>query len=77
MIAQNVLRLLEALEPPIRDGQRLRAIRAAEALEMAGSDDARRLLAWLATGAPEATLTREASASLRRLDRRKLLEKRP
>ena len=44
---------------------------------MAGTDDARRLLAWLATGAPEATLTREASASLRRLERRKLLEKRP
>ena len=64
-------RLLKAIETPIRDGVRLRAIRSAEALEMAGTDDARRLLAWLATGAPEATLTREASASLRRLDLRK------
>ena len=72
----RVVKLLQVLGP-IRDGERLRAIRAAEALEMAGSDDARRLLAWLATGAPEATLTREASASLRRLERRRLLEKRP
>ena len=64
-------KLLKAIDPPIRDGGRLRAIRSAEALEMVGTDEARRLLAWLATGAPEATLTREAAASLRRLDARK------
>lgn len=35
-----------------------------------GTAEACRLLAWLATGAPEATLTQEAAASLARLGRR-------
>ena len=70
-------RLLAPLDRPMREGDRIRAVRSAEVLEMAGTDDARRLLAWLATGAPEATLTREAAASLGRLQRRKALAARP
>jgi WD40 repeat protein len=50
--------------------ERLRAVRAVEALEYLGSPEARRLLAALAEGAPEARQTREAQAALRRLERR-------
>jgi RNA polymerase sigma factor (sigma-70 family) len=46
--------------------QTLRAIRAVEALEYAGSAAARELLQSLACGAPEARLTREAKAALAR-----------
>jgi WD40 repeat protein len=44
----------------------LRAVRAVEALEHAGTPQARCLLETLAGGAPEARLTQEAKASLRR-----------
>jgi dipeptidyl aminopeptidase/acylaminoacyl peptidase len=47
----------------------LRVLRAVEALEHAGGPDARRLLKFLAGGAPEAWLTVEAEESLARLDR--------
>jgi tricorn protease-like protein len=45
-------------------------LRAIEALEWAGTAEARRLLKELAAGLPEATLTREAKAALGRLARR-------
>jgi hypothetical protein len=45
-------------------------VRALEALELAGTEDARQLLAVLARGAPEARLTQEATATLQRLDGR-------
>jgi RNA polymerase sigma factor (sigma-70 family) len=48
-------------------GERLRVVRAVEALEHRASPDARRLLAALAAGAPEADQTRQAKAALRRL----------
>ncbi|HZL88236.1 MAG TPA: hypothetical protein VFB96_07650 [Pirellulaceae bacterium] len=50
--------------------QRLRELRAVEALENAGTPEARQLLARLAGGIAEARLTREAKASLARLARR-------
>lgn len=47
-------------------GEVLRGVRAVEVLERHGTPEARRLLETLATGAPEARLTREAKAVLRR-----------
>jgi RNA polymerase sigma factor (sigma-70 family) len=46
--------------------ERRRGLRALEILELVGTDDARRLLATLASGAPGAWLTEEARASLAR-----------
>ena len=73
-----VLRLIEmvprtvlVVDPTHRDGdqlsEQLRALRAVEALEHAGTAKARSLLQDLARGAPEARLTREARAALARL----------
>jgi RNA polymerase sigma factor (sigma-70 family) len=59
--------LLEKLGP--LSGERLRVVRAVEALEHTASPEARRLLAELAAGAPEARQTRQAQAALRRLAR--------
>jgi hypothetical protein len=59
--------LLERLEGFPLSPERLREIRAVEALEHIGSTEARQLLQSLATGVPEARLTREAKASLDRL----------
>jgi WD40 repeat protein len=50
-------------------GKRLRAVRAVEVLEHIATPQARQLLQKLAEGAPEARLTREARASLGRLNR--------
>ncbi len=49
--------------------QRLRIVRALEALEFAGTPEARQLLEKLAGGVAEAIITREAKASLRPLKR--------
>jgi RNA polymerase sigma factor (sigma-70 family) len=51
-------------------GERLRQLRALEALELAGGDEARRLLEELAGGMPGAWLTEEAKAAGRRLSKR-------
>jgi hypothetical protein len=69
-VRRRAKRLLGRLVLPVADGEQLRAIRSAQVLELIGTEDARRLLAWLAGGAPEATLTREAVASLARLEKR-------
>jgi hypothetical protein len=50
--------------------ERLRTLRALEAVEAAGTPQARQLLRKLAGGATEVFLTREAKAALERLDRR-------
>jgi RNA polymerase sigma factor (sigma-70 family) len=52
-------------------GEQLRALRAVEVLEHVGDPLARQLLERLAKGEPDARLTREARASLQRLDRRR------
>jgi RNA polymerase sigma factor (sigma-70 family) len=49
---------------------RLRVLRALEALELAGTPDARRLLQKLADGDSEARITREAKAAFERLQKR-------
>jgi hypothetical protein len=69
---RRIERLLEkvatARETPPPD--RLRMLRALEALERIGTPEARHLLQQLAQGAPEAWLTQEAKASQCRLARR-------
>jgi WD40 repeat protein len=62
--------LLEKLRGPLPFGDRLRSLRAVEALEHVGTKQARQVLIRLAGGGPEARLTREAKAALQRLARR-------
>jgi hypothetical protein len=61
--------VLNGLEREVPSPELLQALRAVEALERAGTPEARRLLAELAGGAAEAWLTREATAALKRLGR--------
>jgi WD40 repeat protein len=67
-VRRRLEKLLGALDA--QSPSRLRLLRAVEALEYAGGAEARRLLRELAGGAPGAWLTREAQASLGRLERR-------
>jgi RNA polymerase sigma factor (sigma-70 family) len=60
--------LLEKLDAVTPEPGQVRAVRAVEVLEHAGTPAARRLLAELAGGVPEARLTREAREALRRLE---------
>jgi WD40 repeat protein len=55
-----------------QSARNLRLLRAVEVLEHIGSDEARELLQTLAPGAADARLTREAKASLQRLERRRI-----
>jgi hypothetical protein len=64
-----VQQLLKQLEWPVASPERLREIRAVEALEQIGTPGVRRVLAKLAHGAPAAPLTREAQAAIERLAR--------
>jgi hypothetical protein len=57
--------LIDRLAVPA--GESLRELRALEVLERLGTPEARQVLEALAKGAPEARLTREAQAALRRL----------
>jgi WD40 repeat protein len=61
--------LLHQLDEPIPSGERLRGLRAVEALERIQTAEARKVLESLAGGTPEAEVTQEAKAALRRLDR--------
>ena len=62
----QALQLLGDAAGPFPTGERLRQQRSLELLERLGTPAARRLLADLAAGAPEASLTLEARAALRR-----------
>jgi hypothetical protein len=61
--------LLEKRRGPVTAPEALRVLRAVEVLEYAGTAEARQVLRRVVAGAPEALLTREAEAALRRLDR--------
>jgi hypothetical protein len=63
-----VRRLLAALDGKAARQEALRLSRGVEVLEHIGSAEARRVLQALAGGAPDAPLTREATAALRRLE---------
>ncbi len=63
-------RLIERLDPPVPPTRLLQALRAIEILELMGTKEARQLLQGLAEGGDEARVTREARASLQRLERR-------
>jgi RNA polymerase sigma factor (sigma-70 family) len=67
-VRRRLEKLLDGLGAQSPD--RLRTLRAVEALEHMDGGEARRLLEGLAGGAPEAWLTQEAKASLERLARR-------
>src|SRR5262249_14012861 len=70
-------RLLDrAASPRIRRADELQAHRAICALERIGSDNARRVLSYLATGAPAARQTRQAIEALERLAARRALTER-
>jgi RNA polymerase sigma factor (sigma-70 family) len=62
--------LVQRLATRVPGPDQLRALRAVTVLEQAGTAEAGRLLQVLATGVPEARLTHEAKASLKRLTRR-------
>jgi hypothetical protein len=64
---QRVERLLKGLRGPRPNGGCLQILRATEFLERLGTPEARKVLKALAQGPPEARLTREAKASLKRL----------
>jgi WD40 repeat protein len=69
----EVRRRLESLQEkvvhPETRPEQLRALRAVEVLERIGTDDAKRILAQLATGDSDARLTQDAKASLQRLQK--------
>ena len=68
-VRRRAEKLLEKLEGPGVTGEHLRSVRAIELLEYYATPEAKALLDLLADGAPEARRTREARASLRRLEK--------
>jgi RNA polymerase sigma factor (sigma-70 family) len=69
-VRRRVQAVLQRLRGPVTRPEMLRSLRAVAVLEAIATPAARKLLEELASGAPEARLTREAKASLSRLDRR-------
>jgi hypothetical protein len=69
-VKRRLLALLKRPGGPVVPPPVLRAVRAVAVLEDVGTPPARRILEALAGGEPEAILTREARAALRRLAQR-------
>jgi hypothetical protein len=67
---QRLERLLGRLTKSGDDPEKLRTLRAVEALELINTPGSRRILQQLAAGAPGALVTQEAAASCRRLAKR-------
>ncbi len=65
-VKQRVESLLEKLKGPVTHPDKCRALRAVEVLERIGTPEAIEVLRKVAKGAPEAELTRDAQAALRR-----------
>jgi WD40 repeat protein len=69
-VRRRIEGLLQRLSGPVTSPEQLRALRAVEVLERAGTPEARSALKALAAGAPAARLTQEAQAALGRLAQR-------
>jgi WD40 repeat protein len=69
--------LLSKLEGPVTDSESLRAIRAVEVVEHAGTSASKELLKSWSGGAPGSRLTQEAKDSLQRLQKRAVGEFQP
>jgi WD40 repeat protein len=67
-VQRRIEKLLEKLTVPPA-GERLRVLRSLEVLEQIGTREAANVLRKMAEGAPGATVTKEARATLRRLER--------
>src|SRR5262249_13933566 len=70
-VRQRVKQLLDKAAAPATEPESLQALRTVELLEHIGTAEARAQLQTIAAGAPEARLTRQANAALKRLARRK------
>ena len=69
-VRRDATALLSRIPAVLPSPEDLRRGRALPVLELVGTPEARRLLETLSRGAPESRLTQEASAALRRLERR-------
>jgi hypothetical protein len=67
-LRQRLAELLDKANGFATHADHIRGLRVVELLERVGGPEARALLSQLAKGAPDAGLTKEATASLRRLD---------
>jgi RNA polymerase sigma factor (sigma-70 family) len=68
-VRRRIESLLGKLQGPVTFAETLRALRTIEVLEHIATPEARQLLQKLASGAPDARLTRDAKAALKRLQR--------
>jgi hypothetical protein len=67
---RRIQALRDKLQGPVTQSEALRALRAVAVLEEIATQEANQLLEKLASGFPDARLTREAKAALERLNRR-------
>jgi len=73
---QRVQAILERLRAPVTQPELLQALRAVAVLEDIDTSQARQILKELANGAPQSRITREARASLERMERRSTIKRR-